>query len=210
MSERHPLLGGRLIQILASVAHLGQLSYNRTGLALPPALVEGVVLATRKGSMKSMVGALIVVVCVGCGRPAAEPPPGCEPVGPTPDRLYYSVSMPGWDREELARDIDAIQAAIHVSQGAGAPPSKEYEAAQRAFATERWAEAGDGFRTVAKRNGADDRATRQTAQYFFGAVLYRMRFTTEAAAIFRQIKADPSHPKRASAEQMLTEKWCER
>ncbi len=164
--------------------------------------------------MKVAPRAALALACVAlalaCGKPAAEPPPGCEPLGPTSDRLYRGIPMAGWDAEELARDIALIHSAIQVSQGSGAPPSKEFDAAKRAFEAERWLEAAEGFRTVAKRNGADDRATRQVAQYFFALALYRMKFTTEAASILRDIRSQDTHPKRAEAAQWLTVKWCER
>jgi TolA-binding protein len=153
---------------------------------------------------------LLVTLALGCGKPAAEPPPGCEPPGPTGEGLYRQVASPGWDAEELARDIALIHSAIQVSQGAGAPPSAEFVAAKRAFDAERWVEAADGFRTVAKRNGADDRATRQTAQFYFAIALYRLKFTTEAASILRDVRSQDGHPKQHEASEWLVTKWCER
>ena len=158
----------------------------------------------------SVVGVGAILLALACGKPAAEPPPGCEPPGPTSERLYRGIPMAGWDAEELARDIALIHSAIQVSEGSGAPPSKEFEAAKRAFEAERWLDAAEGFRAVAKRNGADDRATRQTAQYFFALALFRLKFTTEAASILRDIRSQDAHPKRAEAAQWLTVKWCER
>ncbi len=151
-----------------------------------------------------------LLLASACGRPAAEPPPGCEPPGPTPYTIYNRVAIPGWDKDELSRDVVAIDAAIRVSEGAGAPPSKEFVEAKRAFDAERWIDAGQGFREVAKRNGADDRATRRDAQYFFAVALYQLKFFSEAGAIFRQIKATEGHARRESATTWLTNKFCER
>ncbi len=153
--------------------------------------------------------ALVALVTAACAK-QAEPPPGCEPPPPTSEKLYRQVAIPGWDAEELARDIAVIHTAIDSSQGAGAPPSKEFLDAKRAFEAEKWIEAAQGFREVAKRNGADDRATRQTAQYWFALALYQAKFTTEAGAILRDIRSKDGHPKQADAATALTAKWCER
>lgn len=160
--------------------------------------------------MKRAVLVASCVVALACGKPAAVPPPGCEPPGQTAEKLYRGIPIPGWDEEELARDISAIHTAIHVSEGAGAPPSKEFVAAKRAYDAEKWMDAAQGFREVAKRNGADDRATRQTAQFYFALALYRLKFFTEAGAILRDVRSQDGHPKQAEAGQWLTAKWCER
>ncbi|CAN5518362.1 hypothetical protein BH09MYX1_BH09MYX1_00780 [soil metagenome] len=156
------------------------------------------------------VFAIALALTGGCGKPANEPPPQCESVGPTSEKLYRQVSVPGWDDEELARDIATIHSAINVSQGSGAAPSKEFVSAKRARDAERWVDAGQGFREVAKRNGADDRATRQLAEYYFAVALYRLKFYTEAGSIFRAVRAQDGNAKRDDAGRWLTVRWCER
>ncbi|MBL8719145.1 MAG: hypothetical protein JNL79_24380 [Myxococcales bacterium] len=126
----------------------------------------------------------------------------CKPPAPTPAGAY----RPGWDKTGLAADLATMQADVGPSSTVS--PSEAFATAKRQLDAEKWLEAAEGFRAIAKST-TEARWTRQQAQYYFAVTLYELGFFTEAGALMRSIRATAGHPKADMATTWLHARWCD-
>ncbi len=158
--------------------------------------------------MSRWVASILLTVLAACtpARGPVDPNPTqeseCKPPAPTPEAAY----RPGWDKAGLAADLATMQADVGPSSAV--PPSEAFTTAKRALDAEKWLDAAERFRAVAKST-TEERWTRQQAQYYLAVALYKLTFYTEAGTLMRSIRATAGHPKADMATTWLHAKWCD-
>jgi hypothetical protein len=99
--------------------------------------------------------------------------------------------LPAQGRGEPVNQVDLDRR--EEGPAVAGPRSRAAEQAERLFKAERWAEAAEALRRVARGETDDDQGNRQIAEYRLAIALYRLGFYHASYHILSEIADRPTH-----------------